>query len=61
MNDFKDKSLGELNRLLAEKREALRVFRFEMAGSKVKNIKSGRAVRTAIAQILTEINVSKTK
>ncbi len=61
MTEFKDKSLGELERLLAEKREALRVFRFEMAGSKIKNVKTGRATRTAIAQILTEINAQKAK
>ena len=56
MEEFKGKSLGELEKMLTEKQEALRVFRFEMAGSKIKNVKTGRTTRTAIAQILTEIN-----
>ncbi|MBI2475781.1 MAG: 50S ribosomal protein L29 [Candidatus Taylorbacteria bacterium] len=59
--EFEDKSTVELERLLLEKREALRTFRFEMAGSKIKNVKAGRAIRTAIAQILTEINAQRIK
>ncbi len=54
--EFKGKSESELQGLLADKREALRVFRFDMSGSKVKNIKTGRNLRKDIARILTEIN-----
>jgi ribosomal protein L29 len=59
MKEFKGKSLGELEKTLIEKREALRVFRFEVTGGKIKNVKTGRNIRTAIAQILTEINIQK--
>ena len=59
MKEYRGKSAGELTKMLADKREALREFRFSMSGSKVKNVKTGRAIRTAIAQILTEINAQK--
>jgi len=61
MKELKGKSAGELEKLLSEKREALRVFRFEVAGGKIKNVKLGRALRTAIAQILTESNAQKAR
>ncbi len=59
MNEYKDKTTGELKAKLAEKREAGRVFRFEMSGSKIKNVKAGRAVRKDIARILTAMNAAK--
>lgn len=59
MKEFRDKSVDELKRLLAEKREALRVFRFEMSGSKIKNVKAGRAIRTDIARVLTALHAQK--
>lgn len=61
MKEFKGKSKGELQVMLAEKREALRAFRFEVMGGKNKNVKTGRNIRTAIAQILTEVNSTKTQ
>ncbi len=57
MKDFKNKTEKELKALLGEKRVALRNFRFSVAGSKVKNIKEGYAIRKDIARILTAINV----
>ncbi len=47
------KSVEDLNKLLTEKREALRVFRFASTGAKSKNVKEGRAIRKDIARILT--------
>ena len=41
--------------MVAEKREALRVFRFEGAGSRTRNVREGRELRRDIARILTEI------
>ncbi len=61
MKEFTDKSVGELESLLAEKREALRVFRFGVIGGKVKNVKLGRGIRASIAKILTIINGQKAK
>ena len=61
MKEFKGKSLGELEKMLAEKREAFRVFRFEVVSGKVKNVKVGRGIRADIARILTEVNTQKTQ
>ena len=57
--DLKGKTKEELTRLVAEKREAGRVFRFAMAGSKTKNVKEGKSFRKDIARILTELNRKK--
>ncbi len=59
IKDITSKSVNELNNLLTEKREALRVFRFGGAGSKTKNVKEGRSIRRDIARILTLINSKK--
>ncbi len=53
---FKETSDKDIVRLLGEKREALRVFRFGSAGSKTRNVKEGRLIRRAIARLLTEGN-----
>lgn len=55
MADITKKSIKDLEKMLVEKREALREFRFGISGSKVRNIKEGRDVRRVIAQILTEL------
>ncbi len=56
---YKGKEVGELQRELTEKREALRAFRFGGAGSRVKNVKEGRALRKDIARILTEVRAQQ--
>lgn len=55
MSDFKTQSVEELHKIVADKREALRVFRFGGAGSRARNVREGRGLRKEIAQILTEI------
>lgn len=64
MNEYAKKDTPELQKLLADKREALRVFRFEGAGSRTRNVREGRELRRAIARILTELRnkqISTTK
>lgn len=56
MTEFAKKSIDDLQKLLAEKREALRLFRFGISGSKLKNVKEGKGLRKEIARILTELN-----
>ena len=51
--DIKTKTEADMQKMLADKREALRVFRFGAAGAKTKNVKEGRAIRKDIARILT--------
>lgn len=53
MEEYTNKTIAELNKLVAEKREALRLFRFGNSGSKSKNVKEGRTIRREIARILT--------
>ena len=57
MNEFNNKSKGELKKLLVEKRKALHDFRFAFAGGKVKNVKEGKAARKDVARILTAISL----
>jgi ribosomal protein L29 len=57
--DFKTKNEGELHKLLAEKREAVRAFRFGTSGSRTKNVKVGHNNKKDIARILTALNAVK--
>ncbi len=56
MKDLIKKTEKELKTLLAEKKEALRVFRFAMSGGKIKNLKEGSNLKKEIAQIMTLLN-----
>ena len=51
--DFIKKSEKELTALLAEKRLALRDFRFGTSGSNARNVKLGDTLKKDIARILT--------
>jgi len=55
MNEFTKQEPAELKKALADKREALRTFRFEGAGSRSRNVRGGRTLRREIAQIMTEL------
>lgn len=52
-------SEADLSKKLAEKRAALRGFRFDVAGSKIKNVKEGHNLRKEIAQIMTALNAKR--
>ena len=45
----------ELQAFLAEKKEALRRLRFDLASGKVKNVREIRGTRKDIARILTRL------
>ena len=55
MADIKGQSIEDLVKTLADKREALRKFRFAEAGSRLRNVREGRTLRREIAQLLTEV------
>ncbi|MEN9524393.1 MAG: hypothetical protein RL536_462 [Candidatus Parcubacteria bacterium] len=59
MKEITAKNPSDLARIIAEKREALRIFRFGSTGSKTKNVKEGMAIRKDIARILTALNAKK--
>jgi ribosomal protein L29 len=54
-----EKEKKDLVKQLEDKRNALRNFRFGIAGSKIKNVKEARGIRKDIARILTKLNASK--
>jgi ribosomal protein L29 len=49
-------SKDDLQKSLKEKQENLRVFRFDLAAGKVKDIRAIRATRRNVARIKTLIN-----
>lgn len=53
--ELRNKTEKELRQLLETKRQGLWNFRFGVSGSKVRNVKEGRALRRDIARILTVI------
>jgi ribosomal protein L29 len=59
MSEYKNKTEKDLIKSLQDKRVALRSFRFNISGSKTRNVKEGRGLRKEIAQILTELNAKK--
>ena len=52
--DYSKKNDKDLDKLLVEAKEELRGFRFGIAGSKVRDVKTARNLRKTIARILTE-------
>jgi len=59
LKDIPHKTQADLTKLVADKQEALRVFRFGTTGAKAKNVKESRTIRRDIARILTVLNASK--
>jgi large subunit ribosomal protein L29 len=52
-SELRQKSKEELQRFLQEKREKLRILRFDLASGKVKNVREIREIKKDIARILT--------
>ncbi|MFA6294828.1 MAG: 50S ribosomal protein L29 [Candidatus Paceibacterota bacterium] len=57
MKDITIKTVPDLTKMLSEKRESLRVFRFGAAGAKAKNVKQGRNIKKDIARIMTSLTL----
>jgi len=55
VKDISNKTVADLTKMLGEKKEILRVFRFGGAGAKTKNVKEGRSLKKDIARIMTAI------
>lgn len=55
--DYTAKNIEELKKLLAEKREEYRTFRFQAAGARPKDSNSLAKTRKEIARIMTELGV----
>ena len=61
MKDLIKKNHKELKDMLAQKRVALRSFRFSVSGSNARNVKEGKALKRDIARILTLLNKKEAK
>lgn len=59
IKEIKEKNTEELKKLLAEKREAVRKLRFDIAAKQVKNIREMRNTKRDIARILTVLKETK--
>ncbi len=59
MKELKNKNLQELQKMIVERREILRHFRFGSAGAKTKNVKLAGTTKKEIARIMTELSIRK--
>ena len=57
MKEYKNKTPQELKKMISEKKEVLRHFRFGSAHSKTKNVKLGHTTKKDIARIMTELSL----
>lgn len=55
IKELKDKNINELKKLLSEKEEGIRKFRFELATKQVKGTRQIRTAKRDVARILTLI------
>ncbi|MEK7542432.1 MAG: 50S ribosomal protein L29 [Patescibacteria group bacterium] len=51
--ELQRKTVGELQKMVAEERGKLQQLRFDLPGGKVKNVREIRKIRRNIARILT--------
>lgn len=56
MKDITGKTQKDLEVMLLEKSEALRTFRFGLSGTQTRNVREGRNLKKAVAQIKTGLN-----
>ena len=59
--DLKNHSVEDLNKLAKDKREELRALRFNVAGSKNRDVKLAQKLRKEVARALTELKASGAK
>lgn len=56
IKDFSKMSKEDLNEAMMEKRESLRVLRFDLASGKIKDISPIRETKKSVARMKTFIN-----
>ena len=59
VEEFAKETPESLKKIIADKREALRVSRFEGAGSRRRNVREARNLRREIARVMTELSARK--
>lgn len=55
MADIKKAEIGELMKMLADKREEVRALRAASAGTRARDVRGSRGLRKEVARILTEL------
>ena len=61
LKELKEKSVGELQKMLSEERENVRAMRFAVATNQETKVRKIRAARKTIARILTLIKQNAAK
>lgn len=61
IQEIRGKNREELQRMLAEDRERLRILRFKESQSQLRSVRDIRRIRLSVAQILTAIAESRKK
>ncbi len=59
IKELREKNIEELKKLLAEKREAVRKLRFDIASKHITKVRDIRNAKKDVAKILTLINEKK--
>ena len=59
MAELRQKSTGELEKILRDSQEQLRDLKFNLAAGKVKNVRSVHETKKTIARILGELQARK--
>jgi len=59
MTDFSKHTTADIEKEIAEKRDALKSFRFGEAGSRARNVREGRNLRKDIARLMTELSTRR--
>jgi ribosomal protein L29 len=59
VKELREKTLPELQRLLADTREHVRMLRFGIAAKQVRNVREIRCDKKLVAQILTVLSLLK--
>jgi len=58
-NELNKETPESLQKMITDKREAMRVFRFEGEGSRRRNVREARNLRREIARVMTEQSARK--
>jgi len=59
ISEFKQRSAAELQKILQESKEKLRVLRFDLSAGKLKNVSEIKKIRKDVARIKTILNENK--
>ena len=59
MKDHSKKTIEALKKEIFDKKQSIRQFRFDLAGSKTRNVKLGQNLRKEVARLMGEVNSRK--